>query len=134
MAHHFIPQYYLKGFTVTRKHYLYVFEKGTQKYCELPIKSIGCRSKYYSQNIEQHLANSVENPANKIIRKIRNKEAISKNEKEIFSRYITSMWKRVPSWKGKFKERAPAVSEKLKKELTYSLDNYVQANPQKQNK
>lgn len=122
MGHHYVPQYYLKGFSESDDDLLWVYEKGIGCRFNAKIKNIGNITKFYSPKVEQYLANTIEEPANKILEKIRKRHKISEDDKKIFAEYVAVMWKRVPRGKERLKKIAPKVSQKLSKELNRDLD------------
>ena len=63
MGHHYVPQYYLKGFTESDEDLLWAFEKGTGSKFNTQIKNIGNVTRFYSYEVEQYMANTIEGPA-----------------------------------------------------------------------
>jgi hypothetical protein len=64
----------------------------------------------------------VEEPANKVIKKIRELQMLSVEERLIFSQYMTVIWKRVPQQRNRVRARAPEIMnpvfERIERELT----------------
>jgi len=71
MGHHYIPQYYLKGFTSSDDDMIWVYEKGGSLKYRANVKIIAQKPNYYSPEVERYLANNIEDPANSVIKKIR---------------------------------------------------------------
>lgn len=122
MGDHYIPKYYLKGFTVPSQNIIWVYEKGSTRKFQTHIKNIGHQTKFYPTKVEQYLANQIENPANAVIRKIREREEITKVDKSVLSEYMVVMMKRVPQAKKRLKEMAPDVAKKLFQELDKDIN------------
>ena len=115
--HHFLPQFYLKGFADKQVDpHVWQYERGAI-YCpsigsnsrnpqRTPVSRAAMIPYLYSytdkngtteyERIENELE-KLEKPHDDIIRKIRAKQLISESEKNLFSRYIDMMMRRVPS-------------------------------------
>lgn len=131
MGYHFLPQYYLKGFTDDPKSgMLWQFEKGTGKAVKANVKSLAKINKLYSEELEQHLANEVEGPANEALDKIRSQQPIGDEEKGVFAEYMVAMWKRVPQMQNLMKERAPHVSNDVSKQFDEFFNRWIDNQPE----
>jgi hypothetical protein len=72
MGDHYIPQFYLKGFTEKKDvDSLWVYKKNGIPF-KASIRKIAQENRLYSREAELYLANKVEGPANKVLEKIRN--------------------------------------------------------------
>lgn len=131
MGHHYLPQYYLKGFTESEDNMLWAFEKGNGNNFNTQVKKIANIKKFYSEEIEQKLADDIEGPGNIVLDKIRNREPIDDNDKSVFSEYIAVMWKRVPRAKEDLKNMAPRLADGISKKLNEDLDRFIRENPGK---
>lgn len=131
MGHHFVPKYYLKGFTDSTAKYLWAFENKCTKKFRVSIENIGHENDYYNEDIEQYLANEVENPANNVISKIRNRENITRHEKHVLSVYMLAFLKRGPTGKQRVRDLAPSVAEELVPSLNSRFDRLAQQHPDK---
>ena len=121
MGDHYIPQFYLKGFTENENvDSIWVYNKNGDMF-KASIRNIAQQNRLYSKDVEQYLANKVEEPANKVIKKIRELQPLSDEEKVIFSQYMMVMWKRVPKHKKWVKDKAPEIMnpvfERVEQEL-----------------
>jgi hypothetical protein len=126
--HHILPKLYLKGF-VEREGLPYVWE---YRRCSSggPIrKSIGqpCSTlDYYAyigddcetdfESVE-NLLEQLEKPSNAIFKKIRSHQDISRNEKSVFSFYITQMIRRVPRARQRLGNLLPAATAAIEPEV-----------------
>jgi len=131
MGYHSVPQFYLNGFAKKDTRLLYVYEKGKNIPQLLPIKNVAQEKGLYSNEIETFLAENIERPANKVLRKIRNQESISEEDKGILGQYIFVFFKRVPLAKRRFQEAAPRIANELKNRFSQSFDNLKQKHPEK---
>jgi hypothetical protein len=131
MGHHYVPQYYLKGFAESSGKLIWVYEKGVGRKFHTQIKSIANITKFYSAEVEQYLANTIEGPANAILDKIRERHQISENDKKILAEYMAVMWKRVPKSKERFEEMTPRLANRLSKEFDRKLDLIATQEPTK---
>jgi len=131
MGHHYLPQYYLKGFTETADNMLWAYEKGTGKKFKTQIKSLANITDFYSEETEQYLANDIEGPANAVLDKIRGQHLINDDDKNIFAEYMAVIWKRVPRAKEDLKKMAPRLADGIAKKLSGDLDHIIGKNPQK---
>ena len=134
MGEHYIPRYYLSGFTQKSKPPLiWVYEKGSSQVFATQIKNVGHETYYFPDNFETYLANEIETPANIVLRKIRERKIITAKNKIILSNYIVVLWKRVPESKERLKEEAPKISDEIKKKLFKKIEDFKIKNPCKAN-
>jgi hypothetical protein len=121
MGDHYVPQYYLKGFSQNNGKSIWVYDNVEKRKFTTQIKNVGNITNFYSEEVEQYLANTIENPANEVLRKIRERQKISENEKVTLAEYMAVMFKRVPKGKERLKELAPSICEKLYTEISDEL-------------
>jgi len=132
MGHHYIPQYYLRGFCQNFGRTIWVYDKLESCRFSTQVKSIANICGFYSPELEKYLSEEIENPANQVLDKIRNREIPTPYDKITLSRYIAVMWKRVPSGRKSFKSQAPKVASKLRDKFHRQLDEIVAINPSKE--
>jgi len=134
MGKHYIPRYYLSGFTQNSKPPLiWVYKKGSSQVFATQIKNVAHETYYFPDNFERYLANEIEAPANIVLRKIRGRKIITAKDKIALSNYMVVLWKRVPEGKKRLKERAPTVSDRIRKELFEEIEELKIKNPSKAN-
>jgi hypothetical protein len=126
MGDHYLPQYYLKGFSLNEGKRIWVYDKQENRRYPTQVKSTANETGFYSTEagsteVEQYLANSIENPANPVLEKIRNRERVTKADKKVLSVYMTTMIKRVPQSKEILKGRAPNVAAEVYSEFCERL-------------
>ncbi len=131
MGDHYVPQYYLKGFSQNEGKHIWVYDKVEGIKFPTQVKSIANITGFYSRDVEQYLANTIEGPANNVLMKIRKMELIDQKDKEILSEYIAVMMKRVPKGLQRLEEMAPSTSKKLYADLAEELSQIALANPEK---
>lgn len=129
MGHHYIPQYYLKGFTPPDNDMIWVYEKGGSLKYSANIKKIAQKTNYYSPELERYLANEIENPANSVIKKIRDRKQLTQSEKEKLAIYMVVMLKRVPQSKIRMKKTAPVVAQSLQQKWDKEISKLILENP-----
>ncbi len=113
MGDHYLPQYYLKGFSQRSGREIWAYDKQEGRKFPTQVKSIASETRFYSPECEQYLANSIEGPANPVLKKIRNRGQVTDDDKKILADYMVVMMKRVPQGKKRVKEVAPTAGEKL---------------------
>jgi len=131
MGDHYVPRYYLKGFSQNDGRTIYVYDKTERRCFETQVKSIANETDFYSPEVEEYLANTIEAPANDVLKKIRDRVEISANDKQILSAYMTCMIKRVPKGKEKLKELAPGTAEAVWQKIDVLLNAAVAKQPEK---
>jgi len=66
MGDHYVPQYYLKGFSQNEGKRIWIYDKTDGVKFPTQVKSIANITEFYSREVEQYLANTIEGPANKV--------------------------------------------------------------------
>ncbi len=130
MGHHYLPQYYLRGFVIDND-LLWAYEKGTGQKHFTQVKGIANITNLYSPKVEEFLANNIEAPANIVLEKIRDRDKITEDNKTTFSKYMAVMWKRVPRLKERLREMAPSLAEKISDDVNRDLDRIAFQQPEK---
>jgi len=126
---HYVPRYYLEGFTRPNTKEIWTYIKGEKRKFISQPKSVGGENNFYSREVDRLLTHQVEAPAHKILKKIRDRVEISQEEKNVFSIYILVMSKRVPNGLRRFKEMAPQVLENLRADLSAEYEKFIADNP-----
>jgi hypothetical protein len=129
MGDHYIPQYYLKGFLDPSSSLVWVYEKNSQRVFRAGTKQIARENKFYSRAVEQYLANEIEGPANNVIKKIRNREIVTTEDKLLLAQYMIVMLKRVPRGKERIKEKFPRVGGPVFKWFDRQIAALAEKNP-----
>jgi hypothetical protein len=129
---HYVPKFYLKGFTEKpASEMMFVYQKGTKDLFHTQVKNIGNEKGLYTEELEVVLANDIENSANPILQKLRDFQPISTNEKLVFSRYMFSMFLRVPKRLNWIVEKSPKIMDKTFSDFEKQLQELAQKHPDK---
>jgi hypothetical protein len=131
MGDHYVPRYYLKGFSQNNGKTIYVYDKMERRYFTTQVKSIANEADFYSPEVEEYLANTIESPANDVLKKIRDRVEISPGDKQTLSAYMTCMMKRVPKGKEKLKELMPKTAEAVRQRIDSLLNVAAATQPEK---
>lgn len=131
MGDHYVPQYYLKGFSTEEDEALWVYDKLDKRKFRTQAKNIANENRFYSPEVEQYLANVIEGPANSVLKAIREKSSLTDDSKKLLAEYMAVMWKRVPQGKQLFRDTAPAVAQKLSAQYNADLDAIASSEPDK---
>jgi hypothetical protein len=128
MGDHYIPQYYLRGFTNGNE--IWTHDRLEKKSFPSQPKSIANTNKFYSPELERHLANSIEAPAGYAIEKIRTRSLLTDSDREALARYIVTLWQRVPEAKLRFESHIPSVVASVRSEIHEELEAAAKRFPQ----
>lgn len=119
MGQHYVPQFYLRGFS--EENIIWVYDKvGPRSFASQP-KTIANENKIYTDELETHLANTVETPANSVIQKVRNRETLTEGDRLALARYVVMLWKRVPEGRSRFAARLQEVAASVRQEIHEGL-------------
>jgi hypothetical protein len=119
MGKHYIPKYYLKGFSTPEdKNKIVAYDCNAEKCYRTNIINVAQEKDFYPNSIEKYLSEQIEEPANDILNKINKREKLSNNDKEILTDYLVVIIKRVPSFidltKSKFPDAARNIVNQTK--------------------
>jgi hypothetical protein len=131
MGDHYVPQYYLKGFSNEDGKEIWVYDKLDSRVFATQVKSIANENDFYGTTMERYLANTIEGPANTVLKRIRERGEITQSDKMVLSEYIVVMMKRVPEGRSRANELAPSVAEKLAREINDELSIAASEEPEK---
>lgn len=108
MGQHYIPEYYLNGFSDSlNSSNIWVYEKGSKRIFPSTIKNAANENNRWPASIEKYLANQIESPANPILDKIRNRQSLTQGDKDTLSAYMVVMLQRVPRGLERTRSKAP---------------------------
>jgi len=127
MGHHYIPRFYLRGFTT--ENVIWVHDRLTDRSFFSQPKTIANENDLYTPELEQHLANSIEAPANVAIDKIRAKDVLNESERVAIARYVVTLWKRVPESRARVVARMPELAASVRDELHAQLSSAAEDSP-----
>ena len=92
-------------------------------------KAIAHESGMYPDEVEQYLANQIENPARVAIDKVRNLAPLDSADRLALASYIVALWKRVPEGRRRASERMPEVAASVKADILARIDKLVAEDP-----
>lgn len=119
MGHHYLPQYYLRGFS--RENLVWVHDRIESRSFASQPKTIANENNLYTEELENQLANEIEGPANPILDKVRDLQPITDEEKRLLATYLFVLWKRVPRARERFAAGLPTVAASVRQELHAGL-------------
>ena len=132
MGHHYLPRYYLKGFLQNpQSRFLYQYEKGKGRAIKGSLENLAQENNLYSPELETRLNAEIEEPAKRILDKIRGKLRISETEKKTFSEYVVIMMMRIPEKKETVKQWFESVKEPYFDRLESDLIGMRTSRPEK---
>ena len=122
VKHHYIPQFYLRGFSLDKKH-LYILDKLAEtknRFRYQTIKSVAFQKHLYIYQTKdkkketlEGLFSQIEGRAAEIIRKVEQKQILNNQQRNDLSIFLSFLWIRVPYSKDKFKRDTQQLYEKI---------------------
>jgi len=128
---HYVPAYYLSGFTDPVADNLFMYFKTTNRVVQTTVRSVANQLHYWSDETEKYLANEVENPANPVLDKIKSLQPITQQDRWLLSRYIIAMLKRVPEGRSRILSRSPTVMRETMDRFKTELEAKRETDPSK---
>lgn len=120
MGHHYLPQFYLRGFANENR--LWVHDRRERRSFSSQPKAVANENKLYSDELEQHLANEIEGPANEAIDRLRSRASLDERHRAALARYIVILWKRVPKGRARLHAVLPQVADSVGTDILAGLD------------
>ena len=136
--HHYVPQFFLKGFSVDNKN-LWVFDKVKKEFRYQDTRKIASENKFYTYKVrgkEENLENvfgQIEGLAKAILNKVINKELVSEQEKADFAMFVAVSKVRVPDFKKWTEEGSEKMYKKINR-MTFSSKERVKIMAEKAGK
>lgn len=128
MGHHYVPQFYLRGFGSNGR--IWAHDRDRKTSFETTVKGVANENGMYSEEVESFLANKIETPTISALTKIRRQEKISADDRSALARYIVFLWKRVPDGRARALKIIPDVADKVHGEIVAELDAAALTNPE----
>jgi hypothetical protein len=116
MGQHYIPRYYLSGFS--ENNLLWVHDRLDKASFQTQPKSTGNENRMYSNSGETYLANIIEGPADNILDKAKRLENFTNEDRQLLARYIAIMWLRVPNGRSLITRAVPSVGKAFQQTLS----------------
>ena len=127
MGHHYLPQFYLRGFSDGNT--IWVHDRLESRTFGSQPKTVANETKMYTAELEQYLANVVEDPAKPAIERVRGRLPLTEAERGYLANYVVALWKRVPEGRTRVAERMPEVAADVRMNLHEELAAAVADNP-----
>jgi hypothetical protein len=127
MGNHYVPQYYLHGFAEDGR--IWAHDRVASRSFHTQPKVIAHESGMYPDEVEQYLANLIENPAKTAIDKVRNLAPLDDADRLALANYIITLWKRVPEGRRRAAERMPVVAASVKADVLAKIDHLAAEDP-----
>lgn len=127
MGHHYVPQFYLRAFS--DKSSIWAYDKSARRHFKTNVKAIANENGMYSEELENRLAGTVEDPANPVLAKINRRLVIDSEERSRLANYIVVMWKRVPRARERVMDILPKAALDVGDRLNRELDELEQQMP-----
>ncbi|WP_115005336.1 DUF4238 domain-containing protein [Xanthomonas campestris] len=128
MGHHYLPQHYLLGFASGKKLWGHDLIEGRS--FPTQVKSVANETEMYTEELESHLANVVEGPAQDVIDRIRNRIPLRTGDRELFASYVIAMWQRVPAGRNRVAGHIPQLAENIRVQAIQQLNAIANAEPE----
>jgi Protein of unknown function (DUF4238) len=110
MGHHYVPRKYLAGFCEPDSDkFLWLYDKQKDGFSRASTKQVAQERGYYSDEVEEELARTIELPANIVIEKLRQGQPIDGDDRNRLAVYIATMIKRVPDARQRATALIPTV-------------------------
>ncbi len=127
MGHHYLPQHYLLGFAEGVK--LWGHDVAAHRSFRTQVKSLANETDMYTEELENHLANVVEGPAQDVIDRTRKRLKLRDEDREVLANYVIAMWKRVPAGRNRVAGHIPVLAETIKMQVVQQLDALAASDP-----
>ena len=120
MGNHYLPQFYLRGFS--RDGALWAHDRKESRSFKSQPKAVANENAMYPPELEQLLANQIEDPAKSAIEAARAHQELSQPQREALARYIAALWRRVPLGRARALSHVPGLVAEVRDELCGGLD------------
>lgn len=126
LKHHYVPQFYQRGFVNESGNRIWVYEKGREPRSCSPRKTgmkialygfTNSRGEFDTETVEKELA-KVDDDGAKVIQKLERGSPIKDQERLRLCRFVSVMWRRTP----KHKEQVEKVAAELMPKVFEGLD------------
>lgn len=121
MGDHYLPQHYLNGFAVDER--FWVHDLDQQRTRRGQPKSEANVNGMWPDELERHLAEKIEGPAQDAIVRIRQFQPIEESEREALATYLLTMWKRVPAGRDRTASHIPGLAAEHKREYLSQIED-----------
>ncbi|WP_228738894.1 DUF4238 domain-containing protein, partial [Xanthomonas euvesicatoria] len=127
MGHHYLPQHYLLGFADGVR--VWGHDVRARRSFRTQVKSLANETVMYTEELEKHLANVVEGPAQDVIDRARKRLKLRDEDREVLAAYIIAMWQRVPAGRKRVAGYIPSLAETINMQVVQQLDAIAASEP-----
>jgi hypothetical protein len=127
MGNHYIPQFYLRGFTESGT--IWAHDKREKRSFRSQPRSVANETEMYAGDLEAYFTEEIEQPAQNALENVRSNRALSQSDRDALAHYIVALWKRVPAGRSRSMERLPGVAASVEKDLHTQIDSLAAADP-----
>lgn len=120
MGDHYLPQHYLNGFAIDDRFWVHDLDQRRTRRGQ--PKSEANVNGLWPDELERHLAEKIEGPAQDTIDRIRQFRPIEESEREALATYLLTMWKRVPAGRDRTAAHIPGLAAEHKQEYLSQID------------
>lgn len=132
MGYHYVPKFYLAGFTEPNDpDTIWRYQLRSPDVLRTSLKNVAQETGFYSDETEAFLSDTIENPANRVIKKIRAQETIDRADRKALTDYIVVFLKRVPKGKARSKKIYDSIKQPTLDELTNEVTTLMRQHPDK---
>ncbi len=128
MGNHYIPRAYLRMFA-NDSGGVWFHDRKALKSHATKVENIGSEVGMYSEAVEENLNLHVEQPTLPVFQRVLSKQILSDAERSVLAKYITVMWKRVPTGRERALTRMPSVADDVHDNLMSEIDALIEAEP-----
>jgi hypothetical protein len=128
MGKHYVPQRYLAGFASTGDaRLIWMLDKQTGALSNPAIKRVAQERSYYPEEVERILARQVEDPAHKVLRRLREGSRLRASDRSALALYVATMIARVPRRRRQARELVPDTLERTCARVREALHRIAQS-------
>lgn len=127
MGKHYIPQYYLQGFSINQTEAvlrIYQYEKGGTESKAIPIRLIAQTQRMWAKETEDYITFNIENPANPFLDSLRREQPLIPEGKEKLSAYLAALIVRVPNMRTILQDIHRPIHKETMDEIDEELKEY----------
>ena len=126
MGKHYVPRAHLRRFEVDDKPgFVWMYDKKTDKFVQATVSKVAQEAEFYSQDVEDALADVVEKPGNICIEKLLRRERLDNAARTQLSLYLMTMATRGPRHRRKSLEHAPEVLKGVIGETRNEIERWM---------
>ncbi|MEP5944910.1 MAG: DUF4238 domain-containing protein, partial [Balneola sp.] len=125
--------YYLKGFTKNRGNQIWTYRKDGSCF-PVSLDKIAQETNMYSGETENYITSEIENPANAVIKKIRERVPIDIEDKKNLTRYMISLIQRTPESYQDYLQNSEETLDQLLDDEKQKLKKLIIDDPKNEDK